>query len=556
MPAPNTTQKTAKSPCLPPALSSSARPILATQQVSFQLDTGEWLFQNINLSLTDRFTGLVGRNGVGKSVLMSLLLGEMVPTEGHVIRHGQFAYYSQQPSTLLSSEVSVAELLGISKKREALNAINQGRCEQHYFDTLGEDWLCESVACEVLKSLRIEPNLDAYCHSLSGGQIARLQLYQCFQSDADVLLLDEPSNHLDEEGQQWLIEQCHQFCGQILVVTHDRNLLNQVDAIAQLTHLGLDYFKGNYESYLLQSTLKTSALNKKIAQLASEQKKCEHQAQLSQEKAQQRAAKGNRVRRSGSQPKILLDAMKDKAAQSQSSAVKQQRNQQAQNEDKLRSLKAKRVNVESQALYFSSGMSVKQSTLLSVESCALEYGCGSEHSFIVKQGDRYHLQGRNGSGKSTLLTAMHGVHHHFAGNIIRHVETVYLDQHFSLLNEQQSILDSLLMHSSGITESEARTLLAGIGFRRDTVHRKVGYLSGGEKMKLSMLIVTHVDDESVLLLDEPDNHLDIESKNLLANALNDYRGAFILVSHDSNFVSDARVNSVVAMEQSQWNKGR
>ncbi|MCL9773783.1 ABC-F family ATP-binding cassette domain-containing protein [Vibrio methylphosphonaticus] len=522
--------------------------LLVAQQLSFQLDTGEWLFKNIHFSLADRFTGLVGRNGVGKSVLLSLLLGKKQPTEGQIIRHGQFSYYSQQPSILLNRDVSVVEFLGISKKRQALRAISQGECEQRYFDIVGEDWSLESDAQEVLKSLRIEPDLDAYCHSLSGGQIARLQLHQCFQSGADVLLLDEPSNHLDEDGRQWLIEQCHHFDGQILLVTHDRNLLNQVDAIVQMTHLGLDYFKGNYDHYLAQSTLQTTALNKKIAQVKSEQKKCERQAQLSQEKAQQRAAQGNRLRRSGSQPKILLDAMKNKAGQSQRSAVKQQRNQQDSHKSKLQSLKAEQVSVAPQAFYFSSLTSFKKKTLLNIENCVLKYGGMGPYSFAVKQGERYHLQGKNGCGKSTLLKAIHGSHPHLLGTISCHVQTVYLDQHFSLLNEQQSILDSLLTYTRGITLGEARTLLAGIGFRRDNVHRKVAHLSGGEKMKLSMLIVTQNDDETVLLLDEPDNHLDIESKSLLAMALQEYKGAFILVSHDSSFVLDANVRDVIAME--------
>ena len=240
--------------------------------------------------------------------------------------------------------------------------------------------------------------------------------------------------------------------------------------------------------------------------------------------------------------------MKDKAGQSQSSAVKQQRNQQAHNAAKLLSLRKKQVSLDPQAFYFSSLASTKKRTLLSIENCAFEYGCRGRYSFAIKQGERYHLQGRNGSGKSMLLKALHGIHHRFLGTVTRHVETVYLDQHFSLLNEQQSILESLLTCISGMTFGEARTLLAGIGFRRELVHRKVAHLSGGEKMKLSMLIVTHNDDDTVLLLDEPDNHLDIDSKNLLANALKEYKGAFILVSHDSSFVLDVNVNTVITME--------
>ncbi len=168
-------------------------------------------------------------------------------------------------------------------------------------------------------------------------------------------------------------------------------------------------------------------------------------------------------------------------------------------------------------------------------------------SFTLSHVERCYLQGDNGCGKSTLLKAIQGAHTDYTGTVKLNVDTVYLDQHFGLLEIESTLLESLLKRSDGLTESDARILLAGIGFRRDAVYRKVVCLSGGEKMKLAMLIVSHIAHSPLLLLDEPDNHLDIESKQILAAALNDYRGAFILVSHDGDFVAEVGVNKTIFM---------
>ncbi|MGF1787446.1 ATP-binding cassette domain-containing protein [Photobacterium swingsii] len=522
-------------------------PALFTHKLSFQLDTGEWLFRDLNFSLTNRLTGMVGRNGVGKSVFLSLLLGETRPTLGNVTRQGKVAHYSQLPSELLSSKRQIAEFLGVKEKLIALQAIEQGNCEQRDFDLIGEDWDIEAQTLSVLKALRIDARLDDYCHSLSGGQLALLQLHLLFQSDADILLLDEPSNHLDSQGRAWLIEQLDQFDGQVLLISHDRDLLRHVDAIYQLTGLGLGYFKGNYDVFLAQSSAKSEALDKKISYLSAEQKRLERQAQVNKEKAQQREAHGNKLRKTGSQPKILLDAMKDKAGQSRSAAVTNQQNQQERNLDKLQALKKQREQLKPQALYLQQSTVVKKRSLLNVEKCQLKYGRSNPLSFTLSHAERCYLQGDNGCGKSTLLKAIQGAHTDYTGMVKLNVDTVYLDQHFGLLDPESTLLESLLKYSDGLTESDARILLAGIGFRRDAVYRKVVWLSGGEKMKLAMLIVSHAAHSPLLLLDEPDNHLDIESKQILAAALNDYKGAFILVSHDRNFVEEVGIHKTVLM---------
>lgn len=515
-------------------------PALIAHQLAFQLDTGEWLFSNLNMSLNDKLTGLVGRNGVGKSVLLSLLLGKVTPTKGSMPCQGLIGYYSQQPSELLGSTQTVADYLGVSDKLAALKAVEQGQCDAHYFDIIAEDWEAATRTQQLLAELGLPDSPETLCRDLSGGQLALLQLHQLFQSQADILLLDEPSNHLDARGRQWLIGQLRQFNGKVLVVSHDRALLRHVDGIYHLTSLDMQYYQGNYDDFYSQHTLVENALDRKITQLKSERKKIERQQQASKEKAQQRQAQGVRLRKSGSQPKILLDAMKNKAEQSQSAAAINQQNQLRRNQQKLSELQQQQEAIKPRHLHFAEFGQHKKSTVLRLEGYVLPYGTKEPVNLTLAQSERCYLRGGNGCGKSTLLKAIHHQAKMPAGSsssrfMTVNVKTEYLDQHFSLLSAERTMLECLMDYCDGLSESDARTLLAGIGFRRDSVYRRVAFLSGGEKMKLAILMVSHLPEQPLLLLDEPDNHLDIDAKQQLAQALNQYRGAFILVSHDQDF---------------------
>lgn len=519
-------------------------PALNTHQLSFQLDNGDWLFRNLNLTLNKQLTGLVGRNGVGKSILISLLMDERNSTEGFVEKVGNIGHYSQLPSQLLNSDTSIACFLGVSDKLNAIKNISEGSCSQSDFDAISDDWDIENRLVELLESLGIQSDINVCCHTLSGGQMAMLQLHKLFDSNADILLLDEPTNHLDSFGRQWLIQRLKAFIGKVLVVSHDRVLLDHMQAIYQLTGLGLNYFTGNYQAYFEQTQTQQKALDQRIDNLKAEQKKIEKQAQKNKEAADQRAAQGNRLRKSGSQPKILMDAMKNKAEKNRSAALKNQTNQSARNQTKLQELEIQKEAIKPQAFYLPQENIVKKRTLLNVENCQLKRVSSKSLTFTISQVDKCHLSGMNGCGKSTLLKAINDRPLGDNGSIKKYEKTVYLDQHFGLLNESQTILESLIDESE-LPVNEARILLAGIGFRRESVYRLINKLSGGEKMKLSMLICSHQKQSPLLLLDEPDNHLDIESKNRLSQALSDYNGAFILVSHDPYFVNATKLNKQV-----------
>ncbi|WP_413112404.1 ABC-F family ATP-binding cassette domain-containing protein [Thaumasiovibrio sp. DFM-14] len=516
-------------------------PILQVNNISHQFGNGETLFQQLSCSMTKRRVGLVGRNGVGKSLFASILSGEQRPSSGSVTLPKSFAVYRQQPSHLLSSDLSIAQFLSKDEVLDALKQIESGDCGEHWFEIVGEQWDLPARLSEQLKAMGLPAELDFPCAQLSGGQLARLQLWQLFESEAQLLILDEPSNHLDTQAKQWLIESMYSFSGAILLISHDRELLREMEEIWELSGLGLQVFGGNYDVYAEQKHAELHALERQLTSVDKQKRQLEEQAQRNREKAEQRAALGNKLRKEGSQPKILLDAKKDKASARASNRSKNQQLRQAHLQEKEQSLQARKEQMKGQRLYLADKQHGRSRKVVSMLEAVLAFGRAEPITLQVYADDKLHLLGKNGSGKSTLLKTLLGEFSHKSGELKVNTPLYYLDQHFGAIHPQLSMFDNLMQHCEGMKESDARTLLAGIGFRRDSVFRRGKVLSGGEKMKLAMLIVSHQPAQPLLLLDEPDNHLDLDSKIMLAQALNQYGGGYILISHDNDFANESGV---------------
>ncbi len=521
-------------------------PVLHAYNVSHQFDNGEMLFQQLSCSMVKNRVGLVGRNGVGKSIFASILTGEQQPTSGTITLPKSFAVYRQQPSQLLFGELSIVQFLGKENVLEAIKQIELGDYSQHWFDVIGEQWDLSVQLTQQLKELGLPLDPDFPCAQLSGGQLARLQLWQLFESDVELLILDEPSNHLDTQAKLWLLESMRAFKGAILLISHDRMLLREMDEIWELSGLGLQVFGGNYDVYFEQKSAELQAVERQLASVEKQQKKLEMQAQRNREKADQRAAQGIKLRKDGSQPKVLLDGKKDKATARASNRNKNEQLRQAHLQDKEQSLKARKEQLKGQKLYLEDSSS-RLRKVISILEGVLPFGCRKPISLQLNANDKIHLLGKNGCGKSTLLKTLLGEFSLQKGELQINTSLYYLDQQFGVIRPELSILDNLIHQCRGIKEIDGRTLLAGIGFRRDSVFRLGSMLSGGEKMKLAMLIVSHQPEQPFLLLDEPDNHLDLDSKVMLARALHSYRGGFILVSHDDDFASESGVKCLVTL---------
>lgn len=518
------------------------RTSILAQSLSVCHDNGEPLFNNISFSLGRQNTGLVGRNGVGKSVLAGLLLEQKMPDNGQVICNGKIGYLSQLTQYQARQELgTIADFLDIAARLKALRRIEKGSCEQADFDLVEDDWGAWDSLCFQLQAMGLPSDPFKLCSSLSGGELTRLMLWQLFRADNDYLILDEPSNHLDRAGRQWLIDQMGCFEGGILLISHDRLLLEYVEEIMELTPKGIRHYGGNYSFYAQQKELQHAAIERSVANAEKQVLQIRKQHQRNQEKAQQRAVQGNKARQSGSQSKMLLDGMKQSAELSDSARKVQFAQHLSQAEHKASELKTKLMQVKPQQIMINQSEK-RVSSVLRLVALQLRYGDSKAINLSLQYGERLHLTGNNGCGKSTLLKTITREITPVTGHLNCTTQLCYLDQHFSLLDEQQSVLDNLHRLCPAKMQTELRTMAAGAGFRRERVELPVAALSGGERMKIAMLVVSHQEGETLLLLDEPDNHLDLESKLLLAQALVTYRGSLILISHDDVFIKEAGVN--------------
>ncbi|MYM59997.1 ATP-binding cassette domain-containing protein [Vibrio sp. OCN044] len=493
--------------------------------------------------------GLVGRNGIGKSILASIISGGVAPSSGDLVAPSSTAIFHQQSSVLPEDDISIAEYLNMHHVLEALDHIRMGNCSQEWFDLIGQDWDVESRLERELINLRIPDDLLFPCRQLSGGQFARLALWKLFKQQSDLLILDEPSNHMDSSSKQWLINTMETFSGAILLISHDRKLLNTVDEIWELSSTGLEIYGGNYQFYTAKKQSEQLAIERQLVTIKKEKKHLDIQTQRNLEKAQQRATKGKKLRRSGSQAKVLLNGMKESAENSASNRSKlahtrktrlyQQELLLTERQDKW---KTQKFNIQE-----SSDTTTARHSYLNGK---LKFGNNIRLNLQLFYGEKVHIQGPNGCGKSTLLKTLLGKLPLREGDINTKGHFCYLDQNLTIINPNLSVLDNFFSHVASIPHSDVRTLLAGIGFRGDNVFKPASVLSGGETIKLAMLIIGHQINQPVLLLDEPDNHLDLDSKTELASALRRYKTGYVLVTHDDNFAYDCGITRSYLMTDS------
>ncbi|MCH9692072.1 MAG: ATP-binding cassette domain-containing protein [Gammaproteobacteria bacterium] len=519
------------------------------QNLTFQFANGNTLFSDLNFSLNNTVTGLVGRNGVGKSILAALLTGDKAPYSGSVTRSCNLGCLRQiDADEKIFHYATISDFLNIKEKLCALARITAGGSDPRDFDLIGDQWLLREQIEQQLQLMGLPANPFLPCESLSGGQLTRLALHQLFQEEYDYLILDEPSNHLDGPGKAWLNAQIQQFTGGVLVISHDRSLLRSVDHILELTGLGLYHYGGGYGVYAEQKANILSRQQQRIDDAKADIKQIQRTAEKNRQKMQQRARQGKQLAGSGSQAKTLLDKQKNKAERSGGSRENTQNRQLGQMKDKLSGLLEQHERLKPQT--FSLSQSEKrQSRILDVTDLRLPFiEQKTAITFSVAFGEKIQISGANGCGKSTLLKTIRGELSPIQGNIHLHIGLCYLDQHFTLLEHTKSAQENLAALCPHLSITDQRTLLAGVGLRREQADKRVANLSGGEKMKAAMLAVSHQLDNTLLLLDEPDNHLDLDSRQMLAQALRDFNGSLLVVSHDQDFIKELALDEEICLD--------
>ncbi|MCK5771532.1 ATP-binding cassette domain-containing protein [Algiphilus sp.] len=489
-------------------------------------------------------TGLVGPNGCGKSVLLRLLSGDLPPASGTVLWHRPRHRVDQLRAV---PDGRVADALGIGALHDCFRRIGAGAGTPADLDRVATLWHLPAEWQRQLAGAGIPLDPDTPTDTLSGGQRSRLALLAAFLHRDHYLLLDEPSNHLDADGRRWLIERLRAHRGGALVASHDRALLRTLDTIAELRCDGLHVHRDGFDAYRAEREREAEALARRIADTRKQQRREQDQHQTAVERAARRRQQGERERRSGSQSKLLLDARTEKAQHSagRRGAAHEQRAMRLGRQ--LREDQARQDRLRGQRLPLSAETAPGMQRL-HLESVVLPHGTGAALSVTVRAGERWRIHGRNGIGKSTLLRVMAGTLQPRSGRCRRHGRGVYLDQDFGLLDPGQSALTNLRRLHPGIDEQTWRTRLGSLRIEGDRALLALDALSGGERLKVALLAVTGgPEPPAILLLDEPDNHLDLDSRELLERALADYAGTIVVVSHDEDFIAGIGVDHVLAL---------
>ncbi len=531
-----------------------ATSFLTLEGVSFVLPNGETLFSDLNENFDQRLTGLVGRNGSGKTVLARMLAGQLQPTRGRCVRSGAVHYLAQHVSP--SAEDTVADLAGVRGVLDALKRIEAGSSAQTDFDAVGDRWdmvqqLGQALEQQGLKHL----DADRPSVSLSGGESMRVALIGAQLSGADLLILDEPSNHLDQPSRLVLIDWLHQWQGGLLVISHDRQLLACMERIVELSSLGLRSYGGNYAAYAQAKTQEQHNALADLERARFDRRREEHAMREQRERQEKRQARGTRNRQQANQSKILLDRQKERSDQSMGKLRRRQVAAQLELAQRVREAAAQVARAPHIHLHAPSSTGVSLRQMAALEDVVLPFvPQATRHiSLLVTGQQRIGLVGPNGCGKSTLLKVLADRMEPLAGRCSITDRMAYLDQALDSLDTRRSVLEQLQDVNHTLGEGELRMRLAQLGLGAQKVAVDAECLSGGERLKGVLARLLYADEPpELLLLDEPSNHLDLPSLEALETLLKGYRGALLVASHDQAFLSQLGLTHLLVAGTEGW----
>ncbi|MFC4821870.1 ABC-F family ATP-binding cassette domain-containing protein [Dokdonella ginsengisoli] len=528
-------------------------PRLTLDGVSCVLPDGSTLFSNLSEQFDHRPTGLVGRNGCGKTLLARILAGQREPSAGRCTRSGSVYYVPQQVSR--ADGRSVADLANVRTALDALERIAAGIAQPGDFETVGNRWdLRQRFHAELERAGLERLHPDTPAGVLSGGEATRVALIGAFVSAADFLILDEPTNHLDGPSRRALLEQLRHWPNGLLVISHDRRLLDGMARIVELSASGLRSYGGGHAFYAQRKAEERESASRQLEQARIERERGERALRDQRERQDRRQARGRRHGQEANQAKILLDRQKQRA---ETSHGKLQRQHAAERERLDRDVRKAWHAVEDEisiVLHEPAVMSA-QKRVAELDAVALPFlpPSACEVDLILGGRQRVGVVGPNGSGKSTLLRLLAGQVEPLVGRREVHVPAAYLDQQLAHLDPRESAIEHLLRVAGNTAQSTLRTWLAQLGLDAARIGLPCGELSGGERLKAALACALYADlPARLLLLDEPSNHLDLPSLQALEATLRSYRGALLVASHDEAFLDGLALTDRLRATAQGW----
>ena len=520
---------------------------IKVSQLSYMLPDGKKLLSDLNYTFAaNRKVAIIGNNGIGKSTLLKIIVGLIRDYGGNVSVNGKILYIPQDISYMKGT---IADILGIMPILKAIRSVEAGDADPAHFEIIGQQWNLEQEIKDVFQLLHIVQSLDDKFELLSGGEKEKILLAKCYLIKADFIVLDEPTNNLDVETKEMLYEFIKNYDKGMIIVSHDRTLLNKMSEIAELTAKGLKTYGGNYGFYQNAKQEEIENLEQKKAFLVGEnQRLMKTKAKIAEQKSKS-IAEGNKAVKNKKYSKLVANSLQGSADVSSA---------------KKNNILDKKIDKNKQEIYqigwdltnekikipLPQKPFIKQK-LLEVKNISFGY----DHKLIIKNisfllsgQDRLQIKGKNGSGKSTLIKLIIGELKPQAGEIYLNGKAIYVNQNLDLLDRNKTILDNMIDYNSGIKIEEAHAILANFKFRNIQADKLVSTLSGGELLRASLATVLGTQNQpDMIILDEPTNNLDIESIEILETALSQYQGAVIVVSHDEEFIKNIGVTKVISL---------
>lgn len=508
---------------------------ITVSRLAWSTPDGRPVLSDLDLSFGRERTGLVGRNGVGKSTLLRLIAGDLPLQSGGVSITGTLGVLRQ--TVQADPHRTAADLFGARDALALLRRAERGEGEAH--ELAHADWTLDARMTAALDRLGLEAGPETLLSTLSGGQRTRIGLAALVFNEPDFILLDEPTNNLDRDGRRAVIELLMGWRSGAVVVSHDRELLETLDAVVELTSLGAARYGGNFTHYRERKALELAAAEHDLADAERRVAGIAERAQATAERKARKDAAGHKRRARGDIPRIQLNALRNR---SEATGGKNARQAERRREQALDDATSVRQRIEVlQPLTVAvppTGLSAAK-TVLRIDSASVGYDGRPvirDLSFAITGPERIAFVGANGSGKTTLLALIAGRLPPSAGAVHLMTDVAMLDQQVSLLDPTASIRDNFCRLHPDADENACRASLARFMFRADAALQIVESLSGGQLLRAGLACVLGATPPQLLILDEPTNNLDLESIAAIEAGLRAYDGALLVVSHDEAFL--------------------
>jgi len=537
-----------------PAIHQIIMSILQVNGLSYTHADRTPLFGNISFAVeAGNKVAIIGPNGSGKSTLLRIIAGQLTPDSGSVAITG--TVYSVPQHFGQYGGMTIAGALGIEAKLQALQAILAGDLSDRSYQALQDDWEIETRATAALEEWGLSGfELTQSMDTLSGGEKTRVFLSGFSIHRPELVVLDEPTNHLDAAARQKLYDWVVQTPAALVVVSHDRTLLNLLDTMLELGKNGLTAYGGNYEFYKEQRDNRLRALHEQVEDREKSLRAAQKTAREARERKERQDARGKGKMKKEGTPRILMKTIADKAASTAKKLGEVHTGKIETLSGELRTLRETLPEKREIKVKLGDSRLHTGKILVTAEAVNFSYGTtplwSTPLSFQIRSGERLVIGGPNGSGKTTLLKLIFGQLEPTEGALLRaDFDYLYIDQEYSLIDNRLTVYEQLeSWNTRKLPEHVLKTELHRFLFPAEMWDKPCGQLSGGEKMKLLFccLLVSNAAPD-LFVLDEPTNNLDIQSLEIVTRSLREFRGTLLVISHDRYFTREIGVDQEIIL---------